>query len=118
MAGPLTTPKHPVRFPVAPWRAARARIASLAAFATLTILVTLAPLARAGGDDAKSEIAALGVEEFERLHRELTPDGPDVKEPWETIGWRTDLLAARDEAAKAGKPLFLWAMNGHPLGCT
>jgi hypothetical protein len=32
--------------------------------------------------------------------------------------WRTDFAAARAEANPAGKPLFLWMMDGHPLGCT
>jgi hypothetical protein len=53
--------------------------------------------------------------EFERLHRELAPK---VEEKWQTIPWRVDLLEARALAAKQGKPLFLWSMNGHPLGCT
>lgn len=48
------------------------------------------------------------------LHRELLPARD---EPWQTIGWRVDLLAAREEAIRAKRPLFLWAMNGHPLGC-
>ena len=39
-------------------------------------------------------------------------------QPWESIAWRTDLADARSEARTTGKPLFLWAMNGHPLGCT
>jgi hypothetical protein len=37
---------------------------------------------------------------------------------WEQIPWRTQLWAARQEAARAGKPLLLWEMDGHPLGCT
>ncbi|BDS08264.1 hypothetical protein NT6N_33040 [Oceaniferula spumae] len=37
---------------------------------------------------------------------------------WQKIGWRTDLWQARKEAAKAGKPIYLWEMDGHPLGCT
>src|SRR5262245_23494089 len=53
--------------------------------------------------------------EFEKLLRDLVPHGA---EPWETIPWRSDLLSARDEAIRTGRPLFLWAMNGHPLGCT
>lgn len=60
------------------------------------------------------DVAPVARAEVEKLHRELIPA---KTEPWETIGWRTDLLAAREEAVKAGKPLFLWAMNGHPLGC-
>ena len=52
---------------------------------------------------------------FRELHAALAPD---ATETWRTIPWRTDLGAARAEAARLGKPLFLWAMNGHPLGCT
>ena len=59
----------------------------------------------------------------------LFQDAPDLKdlfarivptadEKWLTIPWKTDLLEARDAAAKEGKPVFLWSMNGHPLGCT
>ena len=53
--------------------------------------------------------------EHTRLHAAVVPD---AAEPWQTIPWRTDLRAARTEAAARGKPLFLWSMNGHPLGCT
>ena len=28
------------------------------------------------------------------------------------------VLEARQEAAKQKKPIFIWAMDGHPLGCT
>ena len=40
------------------------------------------------------------------------------EEPWTTIPWRSDLAAARAEANRVGKPLFIWMMNGNPLGCT
>lgn len=40
--------------------------------------------------------------------------GEDV---FEHVPWRTDLWAARREAAAAGKPLLLWEMDGNPLGC-
>jgi hypothetical protein len=36
---------------------------------------------------------------------------------WAVIPWRTSLWEARREAAKAGKPIVLWEMDGHPLGC-
>ena len=39
------------------------------------------------------------------------------KEKWRKIQWRHDLWDARIEAAKTGKPIFIWAMNGDPLGC-
>ena len=53
--------------------------------------------------------------DFRELHARLVP-GADEK--WQTIPWKTDLLEARAFAAKEGKPVFLWSMNGHPLGCT
>jgi hypothetical protein len=37
---------------------------------------------------------------------------------WQAIPWQTDLRAARRLAEEVGKPVFLWAMNGNPLGCT
>ncbi|MCL4541156.1 MAG: hypothetical protein M1396_02275 [Chloroflexi bacterium] len=37
---------------------------------------------------------------------------------WLSIPWQTDLWEARRLALQSGKPLFLWAMNGNPLGCT
>lgn len=39
------------------------------------------------------------------------------EERWLTIPWRSDLMQARAEAQQQGKPLFLWIMDGHPLGC-
>ena len=33
------------------------------------------------------------------------------------IPWVTSLWEARQQAAKAGKPILLWEMDGHPLGC-
>jgi len=42
---------------------------------------------------------------------------PD-EERWLQIQWRLDFAAARAEANDKGKPLFLWMMDVHPLGCT
>jgi hypothetical protein len=37
---------------------------------------------------------------------------------WQEIPWQTDLWEARRLASSQDKPIFLWAMNGNPLGCT
>ena len=37
---------------------------------------------------------------------------------WQAIPWQTDLRAALLLAEEVGKPIFLWTMNGNPLGCT
>ena len=36
---------------------------------------------------------------------------------WAKIPWRTNLWEARREASESGKPIYLWEMDGHPLGC-
>ena len=41
----------------------------------------------------------------------------DGEDPFDTIPWETNLWDARKKAAAAGKPLILWEMDGHPLGC-
>lgn len=52
---------------------------------------------------------------FHRLFEELTPPEGEV---WRSIPWETSLLEAQAAAAESQKPLFIWAMDGHPLGCT
>lgn len=47
---------------------------------------------------------------------EILPTKEDEK--WLSIPWRTDLGQARIDAQKEGKPIFMWIMNGHPMGCT
>lgn len=36
---------------------------------------------------------------------------------FDEIPWQTSLWDARVLAAKEGKPILLWEMDGHPLGC-
>ena len=60
-------------------------------------------------------VDVLSETEFERLHAELQP-AEDA--PWRTIPWKVSLLEAQATAAREGKPIFIWAMDGHPLGCT
>jgi hypothetical protein len=40
------------------------------------------------------------------------------EEKWLSIPWRTNLTQARIDAQKTDKPIFMWIMNGHPMGCT
>ena len=51
--------------------------------------------------------------EFRKLHQDLQPPG---NETWKTIPWKISLLEAGEAAAREKKPIFVWAMHGHPLG--
>lgn len=59
--------------------------------------------------------ADLSKAEFEELHAQLQPPRDEA---WRTIPWKVSLLEAQTAAAREQKPLFIWAMDGHPLGCT
>lgn len=49
----------------------------------------------------------------------LTFIQPDAKEQaYKEIDWRVKLSEAIAEAKELGRPILLWTMNGHPLGCT
>lgn len=50
-----------------------------------------------------------------RVMTEILPTAEETA--WQQIDWKVDLMAARAEAAKSGKPIYLWEMDGHPLGC-
>ena len=53
---------------------------------------------------------------FRELHSLIKPK--PTEEAWTRIPWMTSLWEARQRAAAEGKPILLWEMDGHPLGCT
>jgi hypothetical protein len=84
---------------------------------------TVSPVAALGHREAAMRIRAARQEatperltfgNFERLHRALRPP---ADEPWRTIPWRTSILEACREGARAAKRVFLQCRAGHPLGC-
>jgi hypothetical protein len=67
-------------------------------------------------DIAATRGTASGPENFREILDYVQPKPDEVR--WQAIPWQTDLWQARRLAAEQGKPIFLWAMNGNPLGCT
>jgi hypothetical protein len=60
--------------------------------------------------------AGLDAETRAAVKAAVAPTEQDEK--WLEIGWKANLWEARKEAAAKGKPILLWEMDGHPLGCT
>ena len=58
---------------------------------------------------------AVAPEQFGRLHALIKPAAAEEK--WTQIPWLVSLWEARQRAAAVGKPILLWEMDGHPLGC-
>ncbi|HEX7899492.1 MAG TPA: hypothetical protein VF950_17120 [Planctomycetota bacterium] len=59
-------------------------------------------------------LQGLGESDFRELHEKLKPP---AKEPWRSIPWMTSLVDAQNAAAREKKPIFIWSMDGNPLGC-
>ncbi len=66
-----------------------------------------------------SGLASVGdgveVARIDALRKLIKPRPEETR--WEEIPWRVDLWDARREAARLGKPLMLWEMDGNPMGC-
>lgn len=63
--------------------------------------------------------AAIAILGSADLQARMAPILPKPEEQiWLQIPWRMDLATARRDAHREGKPIFLWVMNGHPMGCT
>jgi hypothetical protein len=60
-------------------------------------------------------MAELSFKDFEALMKDIAAPSNAT---WRSIPWKTSLLDAQRVAARERKPLFIWAMDGHPLGCT
>ena len=66
--------------------------------------------------DVTATARSLTAEQFPRLLELIKPHKGEDK--WAQIPWMTSLWQARRRAAAEGKPILLWEMDGHPLGCT
>jgi hypothetical protein len=56
------------------------------------------------------------AQEAAEVREHVLPDAEELA--WQGLGWRASLWQGVVDAQAAGKPILLWAMNGHPLGCT
>ena len=59
-------------------------------------------------------LQGIGDAEFRDLHDKLKPP---TGEAWRKIPWTTSLVEAQNQAAREKKPIFIWSMDGNPLGC-
>jgi hypothetical protein len=57
---------------------------------------------------------AVTPDQFEIMCRMIKPNKFEWN--WTEIPWAANLWDARRQAADEGKPLFVWSMDGEPLG--
>src|SRR5947207_13303461 len=64
---------------------------------------------------AKAQVE-LNDKNYADWRKHILPDTGEMA--WQEIPWATTFKDGIVAADAAGKPLLLWTMNGHPLGCT
>src|SRR4051812_33219775 len=80
------------------------------------LLLSVRPAAAADPSGKPSDgPAAIDPAQFDHVLALIKP--PAAEQQWESIPWGTSLWDARKKAAAEGKPIVLWEMDGHPLGC-
>ncbi len=84
----------------------------------LALGASLFPIAAEGTSDQvlsamKSDLRA--DKDFKTLHDFITSSRTEEK--WRAIPWIPELWTAVQTGEKDKRPIFVWAMNGNPLGC-
>ena len=75
---------------------------------TLALLATTALL-------PSQETEGLTLQNLDANLAHILPAESEVR--WKDVNWRVALTDGIVEARAEEKPILLWAMNGHPLGC-
>ena len=87
---------------------------------TVGLLAALAPSSFLSGQtpDAPPARAKFELDDqnYAEWRKHILPDTGELA--WQQIPWATTFKDGIVAADAAGKPLLLWTMNGHPLGCT
>ncbi len=83
----------------------------------IAALVSSGPLAGQTPEvpPAKAKVE-LNDQNYADWRKHILPDTGELA--WQQIPWATTFKDGILAADAAGKPLLLWTMNGHPLGCT
>ncbi|MGJ8725811.1 MAG: hypothetical protein ACSHYB_14725 [Roseibacillus sp.] len=64
----------------------------------------------------KWEVPEVDAENLSKWQEFIFPKGDELA--WRQIRWHRELEFAAEEARELGRPVLLWAMNGHPAGET
>lgn len=68
---------------------------------------------------AQAQVVAdieLTADNYDAWRDHILPAGSEIR--FLEIPWQRTFAEGVLKANRAGKPVLLWAMNGHPLGCT
>ncbi len=89
---------------------------------TFATLLTGLSLLVPGPVDDGADLAAslrppvLEIGDLERWRDFIRPSAAELAA--ESIPWLPDMVSGLERSETEQRPLLLWLMNGHPLGCT
>ncbi len=81
----------------------------------LLVLLAFSPLFWGCMKDAQLKLL-LVANNYANVRGQVVPNKSELA--WTKIPWRSSFHEGIAEAQRQGKPVLLWVMNGHPLGCT
>lgn len=86
--------------------------------AMLTSALSLAMLATQslGAQQTPDPATPLSPTTFAAWRDHIAPT--EAEQRWQQIAWHDSLSSGVAAAAEQQRPMLLWLMNGHPLGCT
>jgi hypothetical protein len=82
----------------------------------LTLACSSAPRTDVDAATGGLTLPTLGADSLARWRDHLAPADDELA--FESVGWLTSFADGMEAADAQQRPLFFWAMNGHPLGCT
>lgn len=83
--------------------------------AAIVAVVSLQTWAGAGKCVSQDLTTAFGAFDLQKVS-EVCSQPDDAL--WRSIPWNISLIKGQNLAAERKQPIFIWAMDGHPLGCT
>ena len=85
-------------------------------FAALAIAATVVQAQQAQQAPPQVQPPQLTEASFARWKQYLQPSAQEQR--WQEISWHPIFWEGVQHARSQDKPILLWVMNGHPLGCT
>ncbi len=86
------------------------------AFGLATAIGFFSVAAAFGQQPTVTEDEAISASNFEQWRDHIRAKTSELD--WSELQWLPSFHEGLTKAAAENKPLLLWAMNGHPLGCT
>ena len=100
------------------WETSGVRPARMRGVVSCVAVMVLALSSHLGSQETEAQDSGspLAADSLDDWLTQLRPQ--QNEQSWQDMPWRNSFRRAAQDAHEVKKPVLLWAMNGHPLGCT